>query len=47
MQFATILSAIAFVTGAHAWAQAGNGEWIANNQPYGVMPYSGGASKLF
>ncbi|KAH7198999.1 uncharacterized protein B0J16DRAFT_331467 [Fusarium flagelliforme] len=43
MQFSTVLSAIAFATGAHAWAQAGNGEWIANNQPYGPMPYSGGA----
>ena len=47
MQFSTVFSAIAFATGAHAWAQAANGEWIANNNPYGPMPYSGGASKSF
>jgi hypothetical protein len=47
MQFTTILSAITFATGAYAWAQSGNGEWIANNELYGIMPYSGGASKSF
>lgn len=47
MQFTTIFSTVAFATGAYAWAQSGNGEWIANNELYGIMPYSGGASKLF
>lgn len=47
MQFYTVLSSIAFAIGAQAWAQAGNGEWIANNELYGIMPYSGGASKSF
>lgn len=32
MQFATILTALSFGIGAHAWAQAANGEWIANNE---------------
>jgi hypothetical protein len=45
MQFTTIFSTVAFATGAYAWAQSGNGEWIANNELYGIMPYSGGASK--
>jgi hypothetical protein len=47
MQFTTIISTITFATGAYAWAQSGNGEWIANNELYGIMPYSGGASKSF
>ena len=47
MQFSTVLSAVAFAAGTHAWAKAGNGEWIANNTPLGPMPYSGGASKFF
>ncbi|WZH40723.1 uncharacterized protein QYS62_001661 [Fusarium acuminatum] len=47
MQFTTIFSTVAFATGAYAWAQSGNGEWIANNELYGIMPYSGGAIKVW
>ncbi|KAH6949110.1 hypothetical protein DER45DRAFT_620239 [Fusarium avenaceum] len=32
MQLTTILTALSFGIGAHAWAQAANGEWIANNE---------------
>lgn len=34
MQFTTIITALSFSLGAHAWAQAGNGEWIANDTKY-------------
>ncbi|KAI1073029.1 hypothetical protein LB507_008960 [Fusarium sp. FIESC RH6] len=47
MQFSTVLSAIAFAASAQAWAKSGNGEWIANNELYGIMPYSGGAIKVY
>jgi hypothetical protein len=32
MQITIILTALSFGIGAHAWAQAANGEWIANNE---------------
>lgn len=32
MQFTTMLTALSFGIGAQAWAQAANGEWIANNE---------------
>ncbi|KAM0277709.1 hypothetical protein ACHAO9_012459 [Fusarium lateritium] len=32
MQFTIIFTALSFGIGAHAWAQAANGEWIANNE---------------
>lgn len=34
MQFTTIITALSFGLGAHAWAQAGNGEWITNDTKY-------------
>jgi hypothetical protein len=34
MQFSAIIAAISFSIGAHAWAQAANGEWIANDTKY-------------
>ncbi|GAB7334592.1 hypothetical protein MBLNU13_g06564t1 [Cladosporium sp. NU13] len=34
MQFSTIITALSFSIGAHAWAQAANGEWIANDTKY-------------
>jgi hypothetical protein len=34
MHYATILAALSFAIGAQAWAQSGNGEWIANDTKY-------------
>ena len=34
MQFSIIITALSFSIGAHAWAQAANGEWIANDTKY-------------
>ncbi|KAI6753927.1 hypothetical protein HG530_013103 [Fusarium avenaceum] len=34
MHYATILAALSFGIGAQAWAQSGNGEWIANDTKY-------------
>ncbi|KAI9146928.1 putative alpha-galactosidase D [Paramyrothecium foliicola] len=31
MHYATLLTALSFGVGAHAWAQSGQGEWIAHN----------------
>ncbi|KAI9150069.1 hypothetical protein HJFPF1_09823 [Paramyrothecium foliicola] len=39
MHFATILTALSLGTGAHAWAQAANGEWIANDVKYTINGY--------
>jgi hypothetical protein len=34
MQFTAVITALSFGIGAHAWAQAANGEWIANEYTY-------------
>ncbi|KAI9150046.1 hypothetical protein HJFPF1_09799 [Paramyrothecium foliicola] len=36
MRAAAVFSILSLVTGGHAWAQAANGEWIANNKIYDV-----------
>lgn len=34
MLYATILAALSFGIGAQAWAQSGNGQWIAHDTKY-------------
>ncbi|KAM0232486.1 hypothetical protein ACHAP5_010711 [Fusarium lateritium] len=36
MHYTSILAALSFGVGAHAWAQSGNGEWIANDRYYDI-----------
>jgi hypothetical protein len=36
MRSTAILAILSFATGGHAWAQAANGEWIANMDIYDV-----------
>jgi hypothetical protein len=45
MRAAAVLSVLSLVTGGNAWAQAANGEWIANMQIYDVTN-GGWASKF-